>query len=581
MVSMSFAGCNGMLLPSASTLECTASVAVRLPPGPFADHHTAQPPAGAPVHMQTPTLPGELPGSTLPGEAPGPAGHLQNGAQVPPSVSTNSQDEEALLKSAAEIRREWSLLSKACSRPCEEPARATDHWGHVLNEAMWMANDFGQERLWKLATCRKIAAEAAAYGSTWWERLRETNHIYGSSVGAGEPTVRQQAKEYYQKENAAVAAEERIESGKAVGPSGGDHMGRQNGELTCTSTWIMYPAPEYLILQVQSGLGHLLEKALIADLQVKQEYEADAEGVRRNLAEAARIRNGATPGAHTMEVDVEEDDMGMYNKRRKATRRPREYVYDDTELPAATGRDRRAGASRKMASVVPSRPNSTENLRTLDSSHLIIEGSRRPIKKPRRIRDDDYDEDEFEPRNLNNRGRREPLKRPAVAAPKAEPKRLKTQPSKSVDRLGSLPPQARLAGGRASNMPSGREEWPLEREQLLTATVHEFGSNWRLVSDVMNCSLHLHGIHLSDTACKARFKDIVAQQQQQQAGPVGGPGGGQVSVDPMLVSATIINKQDARALLCDCLPAPYKDIQHAAHILTAIATKHKLMKACF
>jgi hypothetical protein len=56
-----------------------------------------------------------------------------------------------------------------------------------------------QERLWKLATCRKIAAEAAAYGSTWWERLRETNHIYGSSVGAGGPTVRQQAKEYYQK----------------------------------------------------------------------------------------------------------------------------------------------------------------------------------------------------------------------------------------------------------------------------------------------------------------------------------------------------------------------------------------------
>lgn len=128
-----------MLLPSAPTLECTGGAAVRMAPGPYIDHIPApQASAGAPSHTHD---------SAIPGEPPCQSGHAQNGAQPGPS-SANDIEEEMLLKSAAEIRREWSLLAKASSRPCEEPLRALDHWGHVLNEAVEMARDFGQVGHW-------------------------------------------------------------------------------------------------------------------------------------------------------------------------------------------------------------------------------------------------------------------------------------------------------------------------------------------------------------------------------------------------------------------------------------------------
>lgn len=68
---------------------------------------------------------------------------LQNGAPAP---LDGSQEVEQLLRRANEIRRE---LAPAFSKPWEEPAQPLSHWDHLLREAVWMADDFGQVRFSK------------------------------------------------------------------------------------------------------------------------------------------------------------------------------------------------------------------------------------------------------------------------------------------------------------------------------------------------------------------------------------------------------------------------------------------------
>lgn len=53
-------------------------------------------------------------------------------------------------------------LALAYGEPWQPPARQPSHWDTLLQEAAWMAVDFGQERLWKRYAARSIAFAAAA-----------------------------------------------------------------------------------------------------------------------------------------------------------------------------------------------------------------------------------------------------------------------------------------------------------------------------------------------------------------------------------------------------------------------------------
>ena len=55
----------------------------------------------------------------------------------------------------AELRRQ-GLWSARRLPKCHEPARVKTHWDYVLDEMEWMANDFAQERKWKLAAARRV-----------------------------------------------------------------------------------------------------------------------------------------------------------------------------------------------------------------------------------------------------------------------------------------------------------------------------------------------------------------------------------------------------------------------------------------
>ncbi|CAI9622548.1 unnamed protein product, partial [Staurois parvus] len=44
-----------------------------------------------------------------------------------------------------------------------EPSRPKSHWDYLLEEMQWMAADFAQERMWKIASAKKMARTAARH----------------------------------------------------------------------------------------------------------------------------------------------------------------------------------------------------------------------------------------------------------------------------------------------------------------------------------------------------------------------------------------------------------------------------------
>ncbi|KAM4810439.1 E1A-binding protein p400-like [Rhinophrynus dorsalis] len=96
---------------------------------------------------------------------------MQTPAQNAPGLtSENTQDklaeqvklENHVHQRIAELRKEglWSLrrLPKL-----QEPSRPKSQWDYLLEEMQWMATDFAQERMWKLASAKKLVRTAARH----------------------------------------------------------------------------------------------------------------------------------------------------------------------------------------------------------------------------------------------------------------------------------------------------------------------------------------------------------------------------------------------------------------------------------
>ncbi len=69
--------------------------------------------------------------------------------------------DDAVAARGAEIAGLRALLAAGHARPAEGPARPRGHWGFLLEEAAWLANDVAQERLWKRAAALALAYNVA------------------------------------------------------------------------------------------------------------------------------------------------------------------------------------------------------------------------------------------------------------------------------------------------------------------------------------------------------------------------------------------------------------------------------------
>lgn len=63
----------------------------------------------------------------------------------------------------AELQRE-GLWSEKRLPKVAEPARAKSHWDYLLEEMVWLAGDFSQERKWKKSAAKKVCRHQHVVG---------------------------------------------------------------------------------------------------------------------------------------------------------------------------------------------------------------------------------------------------------------------------------------------------------------------------------------------------------------------------------------------------------------------------------
>ncbi|GJT09919.1 chromatin modification-related protein EAF1 B-like protein isoform X1 [Tanacetum coccineum] len=69
--------------------------------------------------------------------------------------------EDSILEEARIIEAKRKRIAELSARPLPLEGRLKSHWDFVLEEMSWLANDFAQERLWKVTAAAQISRRAA------------------------------------------------------------------------------------------------------------------------------------------------------------------------------------------------------------------------------------------------------------------------------------------------------------------------------------------------------------------------------------------------------------------------------------
>ena len=104
--------------------------------------------------------------------------------------------------------------------------------------------------------------------------------------------------------------------------------------------------------------------------------------------------------------------------------------------------------------------------------------------------------------------------------------------------------------------------WTPVEDQLLCAIVHEFGSNWGLITDVFAASAPFKGVYRRAEQCRWRFQRLTQSAE--------GEG------DPNAVAALNLNKGSARQVMARALPVEDNTARfHFDRAAQAQARQHK------
>ncbi|CAL5224932.1 g7701 [Coccomyxa viridis] len=474
--------------------------------------------------------------------------------------------EDRLLEQAGAISALRSQLSLAFGRPYPEPARPKTQWDYLIEEMQWLHVDFAQERLWKRAAARTMAmgaAAAARKGSLKRTPAGDKMQAEISKATARESESKSKRERLSNARNAtAHIADAPLSCLDLEGIVGPDTPPPRDSRSSLT-----YFTDETLQDKVERHLHDIVEADVIQRLQEEREWEQEVEDARRaqiESREAKRVKEEADEPAEPA-VDDEELALSLRNKRRKKAGRLNTHIMDDfvemddSQDGADTPVGMRPGAGRRPTAML--RPLSGTSDRQMSDAEQRAQRK----KRARRDFDDEDYEEPAQPRRVSAR-------RQAAAEAQAQARKgmLRGQPSdkrklnqKGIQRIDSM-----QFGGlrRGSGMAGSGQSmpWSDAEDRLLCAIVHEFGSNWFLVADVLSASCAMQGIYRSPTTCRYRFRNLTATHGQG------------VELEPseeMALAAMQIDKQSARQLLNSSLPVPSDVLMGHQKALAQIATK--------
>ncbi|XP_073311417.1 chromatin modification-related protein EAF1 A-like isoform X2 [Primulina huaijiensis] len=112
--------------------------------------------------------------------------------QSPGNLKLGSVDEESILKEAEIIEAKRKRIAELSTLTLTLEIPLKPHWDYVLEEMAWLANDFAQERIWKLAASSQICNRAA-----FSSRVRKQEKSYSMKAKIVARTLVMAVMEYW------------------------------------------------------------------------------------------------------------------------------------------------------------------------------------------------------------------------------------------------------------------------------------------------------------------------------------------------------------------------------------------------
>ncbi|CAA0815199.1 Chromatin modification-related protein EAF1 A [Striga hermonthica] len=108
------------------------------------------------IDMSVPDIPGG--GSSIAVSTAPIGAHTFPGSD---SILIRTVDEDSILKEAKIIEAKRKRIAELSVTNSPKKTRLKSHWDYLLEEMAWLANDFAQERIWKIASAAQLSSKAA------------------------------------------------------------------------------------------------------------------------------------------------------------------------------------------------------------------------------------------------------------------------------------------------------------------------------------------------------------------------------------------------------------------------------------
>ena len=429
-----------------------------------------------------------------------------------------------------------------------EPRRRKCHWDYVLEEMAWLAEDVMQERAWKQSVAGHLARSAKS-ARTWLalpleeRQLKQTAAKLGAFVGgfwqsvATEGAEQQQQQQQQQAKGGDNAKTPKrgsidayalrfIESVCAAHDTGDVTTEDNGGDDTEIGGRGPGGGGPWLFLETSSGsaareaeeavffydfnpdsLTAYLESCVAeeeASLEnhklALREWEDEQERLRRTVAAAAADAAAAERRLKKKGLLAEADANGKKGKRGKLKKKGMlvlgaDEIYDEetgTIIKKKRGRDDAKDKDLLKGKKKGKKGKLGEGANTLlDPTGLLSGGM------PPGFGLSDIDADAL---LKGKKGKAGDRKKKGDAVGKGRARGLA---DKAKGRKG-------LGASMAERVP-----WTKADEQMLLAIVHEFGSNWQLVADVVNSGYAIKGVYRRPEQCKMRFRVLQGNSQRE------------------------------------------------------------------
>ncbi|KAK9839390.1 hypothetical protein WJX84_002732, partial [Apatococcus fuscideae] len=450
----------------------------------------------------------------------------------------SSVRDDVLLDRAAQVKASRMMCSQAFQKPIEEPERPASHHDYMLKEARWLAEDFTQERSYKLAAARALAQEAAAFHNSS-KSLRQTapgDEMRKAAAQADDaPALRERKRSNSFASTSGSGRRQSIKKEASVLESNVWEPGHLIPGLPMLPCWqLTYHITSQFSEAVVKQVKEAADRRAIAHALYAYDYEIELAAAKLATAKAGKHAdhdNGEQAAGTSL---VSPPSTNKAESRLKKPRRPPlhldDFIQDNDFAPTIPTTVQKPGRPRPDPSTQPTRRTD----------------GKRPTKRPR-FPEEDLDDGSLARRDQKTAPRHGP-------GPKRSSEMNKKQKTKHANSMEALANQ----GGKAGK---GHTPWTPTQDDLLCAIVLEFGPNWSLISDVISTSLSAQGLYRRADVCKARFKSLAHEEQ---------------GLDESLIAQSRVSKVQAREILQASLPIPTEVQQDLNRHLLATGSSARL-----